>query len=744
MKRPFFLFLSFFIFFCIFSCSKTANRKSNYTVISPKDHIEDIIRKAADIIPSERQYNWQKLETTAFIHFTINTFTGREWGNGKEDPKLFNPTDLNAEQWAEVCRESGLNMIIITAKHHDGFCLWQSRYTEHSVKFSPWKNGEGDVVDEVSKACKKYGLKFGIYLSPWDRHEQTYGTDQYNEYFKNQLRELLTNYGKVDEVWFDGACGEGPNGKRQVYDWQGYYKVIRELQPEAVIAVMGPDVRWVGTESGYGRKTEWSVIPVNLQDPKKIQESSQKELTAGAFIPKDLTEDDLGSREKIRDAKALVWYPSEVDVSIRPGWFYHKSQDDLVKTPEKLLDIYFSSVGQNSLLLLNIPPDKQGLIQKNDKKALKEWKNAIDKIFRENLAEGASVTTTNTRKGNFDPSNTIDNNKDTYWMTEPGITTAKIEYKLKETKTFDVLQLQENILIGQRVESFYLEIWNNQKWEKVTEGTTIGYKRLLRFPAVTSDRVRLVITGSRESPTISTFGLYKRPPKIFFEPAGGTFIDKLSVKLTTDDEKAKIYYTTDGTEPTEDSKIYRLPVELTKNTEIKAIAVSDKNIRSFVYKAEFGKAKYGVKYITLYSPKYKGSGNFTLADGIHGNLDFKDGKWQGFEGDNLDITIDLGKVKTLSNISASFLQDIQSWIFLPEKVRIEFSADGTTFSNLTEIPNFISQKRESAFKFEFSQQFSSIDARYVHITAQNIKNCPEWHKGAGGKAWIFCDEIILK
>ena len=734
MGKQFFQFFLPFVIFCIFSCGKTVDFKSNFAVISSEDSMEDIIRKAANITPSERQYNWQKLETTAFVHFTINTFTDREWGDGREDPRLFNPTNLDAGQWAEVCRESGLKMIIVTAKHHDGFCLWPSKYTDHSVKSSPWKDGKGDVVGEVSSACKKYGLKFGIYLSPWDRHEQTYGTDQYNEYFKNQLRELLTNYGKVDEVWFDGACGEGPNGKMQVYDWQEYYKVIRELQPESVIAIMGNDVRWVGTESGYGRKTEWSVIPVNLQDPKKIIDSSQKELREGAFIPKDLTEEDLGSRDKIKNAKTLVWYPSEVDVSIRPGWFYHESQDDLVKTPEKLLDIYFNSVGRNSLLLLNIPPDRRGLIHENDAKALREWKYAIDMIFRENLAEGAAVNATNVRRGNFHPSNTIDNNEETYWITEQNTTTAGIEYKLDEQKTFDILMLQENILVGQRIESFYLEIWKNEKWNKVAEGTTVGYKRLLRFPAETSDKVRLIISKSRQSPTLLSFGLYKRPPKINFEPKGGTFIDKLSVKLISDDKDAKIFYTTDGTEPSENSDIYHSPVVIKNNTEIRAVAVNNKKVRSFVYKAAFSGAKYGVKYNTLYSQKYKGAGNFTLVDGVKGSLGFNDGKWQGFEKDNLDIIVDLGKVRKLEKISASFLQDIKSWIFLPEKMKIELSTDGTNFSKLPEVFNSISRKKEGAFKFEFTQNFSPVKARYVHITAQNLGVCPDWHHGAGGKA----------
>ena len=242
----------------------------NFAVIQPSDSEEEIIRKAAQVVPSPRQLRWQQLELTAFFHFGINTFTNSEWGTGKEDPHVFNPTQLDARQWVRVAKEAGIKQVILTAKHHDGFCLWPSKFTKHSVESSPWKNGKGDVVREVADACKEFGLGFGIYLSPWDRNAPMYGTDAYNDFFINQLTELLTNYGLIDEVWFDGANGEGPNGKKQVYDFDRWYKHIRELQPAAVIAVMGPDVRWVGTESGYGRETEWSVVPVDNLSPAAV------------------------------------------------------------------------------------------------------------------------------------------------------------------------------------------------------------------------------------------------------------------------------------------------------------------------------------------------------------------------------------------------------------------------------------------------------------------------------------------
>ncbi len=485
--------------------------------ISPNDTIEEIVRKAANVVPSSRQLAWQELELTAFACFSMNTFSDKEWGDGKEDPALFNPTEFDAGQWAKVCRDVGMKMIILTTKHHDGFCLWPSKFTEHSVKNSPWKNGDGDVVREVADACREYGLKFGVYLSPWDMHEACYGdSPRYNEFFKNQLRELLTNYGEIAEVWFDGACGEGPNGKRQVYDWQGYYSVIRELQPGAVIAIMGPDVRWVGTESGYGRETEWSVVPVDVQNQEEIAENSQQEPSNAVFIPKDMTLKDLGSRSKITKAKALAWYPSEVDVSIRPGWFYHQSQDGQVKSPEKLLDIYFSSVGRNSLLLLNVPPDPRGLINENDIKVLQHWRAILDSLFSNNLVKDAKCRSSNSARWHG-IEKTTDGKKNTYWTSEEGVEKVALEYNFTVRKKIDVVLLQENIQVGQRIERFYLEAWIAGKWRKIAEGTTVGYKRLLHFPSVRTSCIRINITKSRLNPTLTNVGFFKLPEKLIYK-----------------------------------------------------------------------------------------------------------------------------------------------------------------------------------------------------------------------------------
>lgn len=477
-----------------------------YVPILPTDAAPDIIRKAAHVVPAPRQLRWQELELTAFFHFGINTFTNKEWGDGKEDLSVFNPTKLDARQWVRVARAAGIKQVILTAKHHDGFCLWPSKYTKHTIQYTPYKHGHGDIVKEVADACREYGMGFGIYLSPWDRNSPAYGDSaRYNQLFMNWLTELLTHYGKVDEVWFDGANGEGPNGKKQVYAFEAWYHLIRRLQPQAVIAVMGPDVRWVGTESGEGRLTEWSVVPVNAGTQANIAANSQKDET---FAPLgNLMNDDLGSRARLMTASGLIWYPAETDVSIRPGWFYHPEEDAKVKTPSRLMDIYFSSVGRNSLLLLNIPPDKDGLISDADIRSLRGWRKELDATFASNLAAGAIIKSPNGRGAQ----NMLDRNDATHWTTTGGDTTATIDFTLKGVKTFDVLLLQENIRVGQRVEKWVLEYKEGEQWRTVTEGTTIGYKRLLRFAPVTTGAVRLRILSSRLDPTIAEFGLYRTP-----------------------------------------------------------------------------------------------------------------------------------------------------------------------------------------------------------------------------------------
>ncbi|WP_432221637.1 alpha-L-fucosidase [Flavobacterium sp. TMP13] len=474
-------------------------QQKNFVTINASMSEQELVHIAANIVPSPQQLRWQRLELTGFLHFGINTFTGREWGEGKDDPKLFNPTELDARQWVKACKDAGIKQVIITAKHHDGFCLWPTKTTEYSLKNSPWKDGKGDVVKEVADACRELGVGFGVYVSPWDRNHASYGTEAYNDVMIAQLTELLTQYGQVDEVWFDGANGEGPNGKKQVYDFERWYAQIRKLQPQAVIAVSGPDVRWVGTETGHGREEEWSVVPVGKK--KKTDDGSQTKVDTPPTG--DMRGSVLGSRSQLKDGDALKWYPAETDVSIRPGWFYHESEDEKVKTPEYLKEIYFHSVGRNGVLLLNIPPDKRGLITDYDVAALKGWKAKLDEIFKVNLLKNAKAT------GAVKKINTLlDGNDATDVVFSMKKNGNSVEMNLKEEKTFNVLLLQENISKGQRVEKFVFEYWENGQWKKATEGTTIGFKRLLEFPTVTASKVRLRILSARLQPALAEIGLY--------------------------------------------------------------------------------------------------------------------------------------------------------------------------------------------------------------------------------------------
>lgn len=443
--------------------------------------LEQKVDMAARLVPTPQQLEWQQMELTAFLHFGINTFTGREWGDGKENPALFNPTDFDAEQWVRSLKEAGFKMAILTAKHHDGFCLWPTKTTGHSVAASPWKDGEGDVVRELRDACDKYGIKFGVYLSPWDRNASCYGdSPKYNEFFIEQLTELLTNYGEVHEVWFDGANGEGPNGKKQEYDWTAILSTIRRLQPRAVTAIMGDDVRWVGNERGLGRETEWSATVLTPGTYARCEEQN-KALGVKA------TSKDLGGRDMLVNAKELFWYPSEVDVLIRPGWFYHQQEDNQVKSLKHLTDIYFKSVGYNSVLLLNIPPDQRGRISDADVNRLKEFADYRKEIFADNRVKGGLKA----------------------WTARPGDTRV---YQLKPKSEINVVMLREDISKGQRMEAFTVEALTADGWKEIAKGTTVGYKRLIRIPAVEARQLRVKVDACRLAANISEVAAYYARP----------------------------------------------------------------------------------------------------------------------------------------------------------------------------------------------------------------------------------------
>lgn len=451
-------------------------------------------------VPEPKQVEWQQMETYAFIHFGLNTFNDREWGYGDTDPKTFNPTNLDCEQWAQTLVKAGMKGVILTAKHHDGFCLWPFEGTDYSVKNSPWKNGQGNVVKELSEACKKYGLKFAVYLSPWDRHQANYGTPEYLPYFYAQLHDLLTNYGPVFEVWFDGANGgDGWYGgakdirtidRKNYYNYPRIYEMLDSIQPQAIIfSDGGPGCRWVGNEKGFAGATNWSFLRKGEVHPGY---DKSYELQYG-------------------HPDGNQWVPAECDVSIRPGWFYHPEEDDRVKSPDQLVDLYYRSVGHNATLLLNFPVDRRGLIHPVDSANAVRFHEMIQQQLKTNLVAGMTPKVSNERGGDFVASALTDDNFDTYWATEDGVTTADIEFSFDTPTRMNRMMLQEYIPLGQRVKAFVVEYLDKDTWLPVKlneETTTIGYKRLLRFETVETKGMRIRITDARGPLCLSNVGVY--------------------------------------------------------------------------------------------------------------------------------------------------------------------------------------------------------------------------------------------
>jgi len=451
-------------------------------------------------LPTDRHLAWHEMEQYAFVHFTTNTFTDKEWGFGDEKESVFNPTAMDVTQWTKTIKAAGLKGLVLTCKHHDGFCLWPSQYTEHSVINSPYKNGKGNVVDEVEKACRVDGLKFGVYLSPWDRNRADYGSPSYVEYYRNQLKELFAAHSPVFEMWFDGANGGdgfygGANEKRKIdgktyYDWSTTLNLIRGMEPQVIFfSDAGPDIRWCGNESGFVNETNWNTITTDT-------------LYSGKPNINELL--NSGSEN------GTSWIPAEVDVSIRPGWFYHAKEDSMVKTPEQLFDIYLSSVGRGANLILNIPPDRRGLINEIDVASLQGWKKLIDERFKTNLALNKATTASSVRGNSpdYDGKMVTDGNKETYWATNDQENTGTLEIDLGEKKLISYVLVQEYIKLGQRVKSFSFEVEKDGNWQEVAKGTTIGYKRILRLDPVEAQKIRIVIADSKACPVISNVEVY--------------------------------------------------------------------------------------------------------------------------------------------------------------------------------------------------------------------------------------------
>ncbi|MBQ72714.1 MAG: alpha-L-fucosidase [Planctomycetaceae bacterium] len=507
--------------------------------------------------PSARQLAWHDRGMYAFVHFNMNTFTDQEWGHGDESPETFLPTELDTDQWCRVFKDAGMTGVIITAKHHDGFCLWPSEHTDHDVQSSRWRDGKGDVLKDLSESCRKFGLDFGVYLSPWDRNHPLYGTgDAYNDFFVEQLREVLTDYGPVFEVWFDGANGEGPNGRRQTYDFKKFHDVVRELQPDACIfSDAGPDVRWIGNERGIVGETNWNLL--KRDDFFPGIPGRNRELNEGQI-------------------DGTHWLPGEADVSIRPGWYYHQSQDDQVKNLEQLLEIWYGSIGRGANLLLNFPVDRRGLVHENDTQAVLELRAAIDTILAEDLARGRPATSEQSRsggEGRFGAAATVDGDPTTYWAARDGASTGTVEIALARPSPVDHVEISEHLPLGQRVKSFTVQCRTVDGWTTVARGTTIGNRRIVRFPAVMANRIRVVIEDARAAPTISNISVHSGPPRVEIVSDQEAFLDRTEVYLAGDRDAAVIHYTLDGSIPTRESPRHLGgPIGIDQDAVLKAVA----------------------------------------------------------------------------------------------------------------------------------------------------------------------------
>lgn len=663
-------------------------------------------------LPSSRQLKWHEMEFYAFVHFNMNTFTDMEWGLGGESPELFNPTELDCRQWARVCKEAGMKGIILTAKHHDGFCLWPSEYTEHSVKNSPWKDGKGDVVQELADACEEYGLKLGLYLSPWDRNHADYGTDKYLGYFRNQLTELTSKYGDVFEVWFDGANGGtgyygGANEDRKVdrktyYDWTNTRQIVRDNQPDAMMfSDAGPDVRWVGNESGWAGETNWSIL---RRDEFWPGSPNYKQLISG-------------------HEDGTHWLPAEVDVSIRPGWYYHKSEDHKVRSVKTLVDIYYNSIGRNASFLLNFPVDARGLIHEKDVEHLMKMVTVINKDFETNIASDVSVEASNVRGNSteFNAEQTIDGNKESYWSTDDGVTKASIILDFGKETTFNRFLAQEYIPLGQRVKQFTLEAFVNNEWKEIASQTTIGYKRILRFNNVSSSKVRFNILDAKGSPTITNIEVYHAPKLL--EPPMITRDKKGNVTLTAFDSELDIYYSTNGEAPTTTSAKYTEAFQILEKAEIKTFATdptsgdaSELSSRTF----DIAKTKWEV---ISPDPEKDPRGSFVV-DAKEQSI------WKSAPKDGLpqSVIIDLGEMLTLKGFT--YLPTQQRYIDgTISHYQFYVSNDGRNWGKPVSGGEFSNIKNNPILQIE---EFNPIEGRYIKFTGE---------KEINGKNFISISEL---
>jgi len=718
-------------------------------VIGPDDSEAVIVEKAAKVLPRPNQTAWMRLEWIFFLHYGPNAFNHVEWGSGREEPSDFNPASFDAEQWVRAIKDAGGKMIVLVCKHHDGLCLWPSRYTSHSVASSPWMDGKGDVVRAVSDAARKHGIKLGVYLSPADLYQlrtnpknpkgyygnnsgkvlstiptdpdafktdpakgrepalefgsYTYTVNDYNRYFLNQLYELLTEYGPVHEVWFDGA---NPDlSVPEVYDYAAWFDLIRKLQPQAIIFGKGPDGRWVGNEGGVGRTTEWSVIPLPMSPDK--------------FYWPDMQAGDLGSRAKLTSGSHLWWYPTETNVTLldRGAWFW--APDKKPRSVSQLVDIYYTSIGRNGNLILNLSPDDRGLIPDDQLNALRRMAEVIRDTFAVNLASGGQLTADHSNAQNS-PALALDGNLDTWWEAAPGQTRAIITLTLPKTVTFDVVSLQEAVdHRGQRVESFFMETWDGSTWitaEHIAsdELTTIGHKRLIRLKSpLTNDKVRIHITGSRLGPTLAEIGLFMQPAALL--PPVISDRDAKGIVILRNARGLKMVYTLDGSLPTPRSTVYATPISMPLGGTIRAACLlPDEKLGIEVSRFFAGMMPTGSKVIDVDSQEIHGQVNNAAANAIDDNSStFWHTRWHNDLKLPHFITVDMG-----------ISHRIGGFIYLPrqdnnangtvQRYRFETSTDGVTWTT-----NVASGTFDNIWNNPSLQKvtFDPVDARFFRFTA---------------------------
>lgn len=711
---------------------------SNFQQILPSDSSEVVTEKASRVLPRQNQTDWMRLERTFFIHFGPNTFRGVEWGNGHESPSVFNPTQLDADQWMRTVRDGGGKMVILVCKHHDGLNLWPTRYSDHSIAFSPWEDGKGNLIRDVAAAAKKYNIKLGVYLSPADLYQLTtnptnlkgyygngsqklasvipteptsfksdpskgrapsygfghftYQVDDYNRYFLNELYELLTEYGRIDEVWFDGANPDP--SVHETYDYNAWYDMIRHLQPHAIIFGKGPDGRWVGNEGGVGRTTEWSVIPLPTPPDQ--------------FRWPDMTGQDLGSRSKLVPGSYLWWYPAETNVPILHGWFW--AEDKSARTASELIDIYYQSVGRNSNWLLNLSPDNRGLIPELQVANVRLMNQIVTETFAKNLAHGARLTADSSQKMQS-PSNALDGNLDSWWEAASGHSTATLMMKLPHRVTFDVISLQEAVdHRSQRIESFAVDVKHGTQWKQVEEQTTIGHKRLLRLDSPeTTDEVRIRITGSRAEPTLAEVGLFKQAalvpaPTIRDRDARG------DVSISSPNG-LPIVYTLDGTVPTAQSSVYHSPLPLPNGGKVLAACIdADGRLGMLALNDMPGLSPIGWKIVNVSSESPHHSGGQAI-DGDSESF------WESASeaGGTPQIEVDMQSVHRISGFTYLPRLD-RSRSGIVERYRFDTSLDGKTWNSAVASGRFANISNNPELQ---KVRFAPTDARYFRFVAQS-------------------------